>query len=92
MYAVPQRADGVLRVVPATPANGLTEDYVDVLDCGDECRAFKEKFEGGVMSLQGDIYCIPLRAKHVVKVVPAIPRGYTAPPLQTLTESWGGNE
>ena len=85
VYAVPQRADGVLRVVPATPSNGesawcnsldpqwcvrgwkffrspwlkvlslvagLEEDFVEVLDCGEECRAFKEKFEGGVLSHQ----------------------------------------
>ena len=96
---------------------------MEVLDCGPECRAFKEKFEGGVMShqvgqlvcilllgprltyrtnsclgclLQGDIYCIPLRAKHVVKLVPAVPKGYQpATPAEineARTTSYGGNE
>ena len=45
--------------------------------------------------MQGDIYCIPLRAKHVLKVVPGIPQGYDAPALPNVAEvrgSWGGNE
>ena len=32
----------------------------------------RDKFEGAVMGGDGHIYCVPLRAKHVVKIVPAV--------------------
>jgi hypothetical protein len=50
--------------------NDAVEDSVDVLYCGDEMIGTKDKFEGGVMDKQGNIYCIPLRAKALVKVIP----------------------
>jgi hypothetical protein len=34
----------------------------------------KEKFEGAVMGSDGNIYCIPLRAKAVLKIVPGADR------------------
>ena len=42
----------------------------------------KDKFEGGVMGSDGCIYCIPLRAKRVLKVVPG-PQVAGAPVTQT---------
>lgn len=74
VYGIPQRARGVVRVKPAT--NSEDEPEVTVLNCGDEFDAYsdgKDKFEGGVMGSDGCIYCIPLRAKHVLKVIPASP-------------------
>jgi hypothetical protein len=75
---IPQRSSGVLRIVPPgikrwnyqgdeLPCN---EEIVDVMYCGDEMVNCKDKFEGGVLGLDGSIYCIPLRAKSFVKVVP----------------------
>jgi len=44
---------------------------VDVLYCGDEMSSCKDKFEGGVLGSDGCIYCIPLRAKRLIRIVPA---------------------
>ena len=43
---------------------------MDVLYCGDEMVGCKDKFEGGVIDLKGNIYCVPLRAKKLLKVIP----------------------
>jgi hypothetical protein len=69
LYGIPQRASGVLRIIPSS-VSGLLEDIVDVLYCGDEMVGCKDKFEGGVIDLEGNIYCIPLRAKKLLKVIP----------------------
>jgi hypothetical protein len=69
LYGIPQRALGVLRIIP-TSVSGLSEDIVDVLYCGDEMVGCKDKFEGGVIDLKGNIYCVPLRAKKLLKVIP----------------------
>jgi hypothetical protein len=37
---------------------------------GDEMVSCKDKFEGGVLGLDGKIYCIPLRAKCFIAVKP----------------------
>ena len=40
----------------------------------DEAEYFKvqkDKFEAAVMAPDGDMYCMPLRAKRIVKIVPA---------------------
>jgi hypothetical protein len=70
LYGIPQRASGVLRIVPGsmTPS-GI--DHVDIMDCGPELIGVKDKFEGGVLGSDGCIYCIPLRSKSCVKIVPA---------------------
>eukprot|EP00037_Helgoeca_nana_P024523 m.261169 g.261169 ORF g.261169 m.261169 type:complete len:426 (+) comp26660_c1_seq2:368-1645(+) len=71
VYAIPQRARGVLRVLPAADGSGNHE--VTVLDCGAEFDTYsdgKDKFEGGVMGEDGCVYCIPLRAKRVLKLIP----------------------
>ena len=71
-YAIPQRASSVLRVVPPVQKeNGEEEeDMVEMLYCGDEMVGVKDKFEGGVMGgRDGAIYCIPLRAKSVLRVL-----------------------
>jgi len=63
-YAIPQRARGVLKI-------SIVEEkvHVEQLDCGDKIANYKEKFEGGVMC-SGEIYCIPMRAKSVIKIAP----------------------
>ena len=75
---IPQRSSGVLRIVPPGVKRydyhgdelPCDREIVDVMYCGDEMVACKDKFEGGVLGLDGSIYCIPLRAKSFVKVVP----------------------
>jgi hypothetical protein len=70
LYGIPQRASGVLRIIPgAFTASG--EDHVDIMDCGAELVGVKDKFEGGVLGADGCIYCLPLRSKTCVKIVPA---------------------
>jgi hypothetical protein len=71
LYGIPQRATGILRIVPAGTTEGVEEDHVDIMDCGPDLIGVKDKFEGGVMGADGNIYCIPLRSKICVKVVPA---------------------
>merc|ERR1711972_688368 len=71
VYGIPQRARGVVRVKPSPDSGG--EPDVTVLNCGDEFSMYsdgKDKFEGGVMGSDSCIYCIPLRAKHVLRVIP----------------------
>ena len=71
VYGIPQRASGVLRVIPGYLLGNEVNDQVDVLYCGDEKVNVKDKFEGGVIDpKKGEIYCIPLRAKTLMKVVP----------------------
>ena len=69
LYGIPQRASGVIRINPAS-VHGGEEDHVDVLYCGDEMVHIKDKFEGGVIDHDSNIYCIPLQAKKLLKVVP----------------------
>ncbi len=72
VYGVPQRSAGVLRVIPGYLLGDNVEDQVDVLYCGDDLVNIKDKFEGGVIDLDGNIYCIPLRAKTLMKVIPTV--------------------
>eukprot|EP00873_Tetraselmis_striata_P025574 jgi/Tetstr1/445838/TSEL_033478.t1 len=76
VYAIPQRSRHVLRIVPPVAAQSAaptdaTDAAVELLDCGDAFTGCKDKFEGGVMGADGCIYCIPLRAKRVLKIEPA---------------------
>lgn len=64
LYGIPQRATGILRIDP-------TDDHVDVMSCGEKMMNTKDKFEGGVMGADGSMYCIPLRTKTCVKIIPA---------------------
>lgn len=70
VYGIPQRSAGVLRIIPGYLRGDGAEDQVDVLYCGDDMVHLKDKFEGGVIDLDGNIYCIPLRAKTLMKVIP----------------------
>jgi len=71
VYAIPQRSRSVIRIVPGPPAEeGGGDPFVELLDMGDEMAAYKDKFEGGVMGQDGCIYCIPLIAKRVLKIIP----------------------
>ena len=65
VYAIPQRAPGILRIVPNPDRK---QDAAVSLVLVDETG--HEKYEGAVMGSDGCIYCIPLRAKKIVKLVP----------------------
>jgi hypothetical protein len=76
VYAIPQRSSGVLRVLPSLDPG--EEPEVSVLPAPEQGRdgaAHIDLFEGGVLGRDGCVYCIPLRAKHVLKVHPATNRG-----------------
>jgi hypothetical protein len=65
VYAIPQRAPGILRIVPNADPNVEAEVGLVLVD-----ETGHEKYEGAVMGNDGCIYCIPLRAKKIVKLVP----------------------
>ena len=69
LYGIPQRAIGVLRVTPGDDENG-DDDHVDIIPCGEDMMNVKDKFEGGVLGFDGCIYCIPLKSKTCVKIIP----------------------
>ena len=77
LYGIPQRATGVLRITPAKVLRDegweVDEDHVDIMDCGEDMMAVKDKFEGGVLGQDGCIYCMPLRSRICVKVIPGPP-------------------
>ena len=83
LYGIPQRSSGVLRIVPpatTTTAEAATrtsnqdddigEEYIDLMDCGEDLVGVKDKFEGGVLASDGCVYCLPMRAKVCVRIVP----------------------
>lgn len=70
LYGIPQRATGILRITPPGVEGLGDEEHVDVMYCGDDMVGVKDKFEGGVMGLDGCMYCIPLRSKTCVKIIP----------------------
>jgi hypothetical protein len=61
-----RRAIGVLRVTPGDGEDG--KDHADLIPCGEDMMGVKDKFEGGVLGLDGCIYCIPLKSKTCVKI------------------------
>lgn len=69
LYGIPQRGAGVLRIRPSYNADG-SGDVVDIIPCGENMMGVKDKFEGGVLGHDGNIYCIPLRARACVKIIP----------------------
>lgn len=76
VYAIPQRASGALRILPPVEGDDSGEEgEVSVLDCdaimGRDGSSTGDKFEGAVMGCDGSVYCIPLRAKRIVKINPA---------------------
>lgn len=68
LYGIPQRASGILQIIPSPTAGSV--DHVDLLPCGADMMGVKDKFEGGVMGDDGCIYCVPLRARACIKIVP----------------------
>jgi hypothetical protein len=73
LYGIPQRAMGVLRIRP--PQSGMEYDekeVIDVIPCGENMVGTGDKFEGGVMGPDDCIYCIPLRARACVKIIPSL--------------------
>jgi hypothetical protein len=72
LYGIPQRASGVLRITPRNIHHG-EDDHVEIMDCGKELVGVKDKFEGGVLGSDGCIYCIPLRSRTCIKIVPGNP-------------------
>jgi len=75
LYGIPQRAAGILRVTPPgyEGVGKDEEEHVDLMYCGDDMVGTKDKFEGGVMGVDGSMYCIPLRARTCVKIIPGPP-------------------
>ena len=71
LYGIPQRAMGVLRIQPAAFLG--EEDHVDIMPFDEEMVRIKDKFEGGVMGMDGSIYCMPLRARRCVRIIPSNP-------------------
>lgn len=72
IFAIPQRASGILHIVPYSLLTSTTgEDHVEIIHCGRDLAGVKDKFEGGVLSHDGAIYCMPLRSRICVKVIPA---------------------
>jgi hypothetical protein len=85
LYGIPQRASGVLRIIPGSliassrdrnssfSGKEIVDDFVDLMDCGPDLIGVKDKCEGGVLGSDGCIYCIPLRSKVCIKIVPGEP-------------------
>jgi hypothetical protein len=69
VYAIPQRAPGILRIVPSRDKNIDAKVSLVLVD-----ETGHEKYEGAVMGSDGCIYCIPLRAKRIVKLIPGARR------------------
>jgi len=69
IYGIPQNARSIIRVIPSQQLQNKN-DLVDMVFCGDSLVDYKDKFEGAVMCQKGNIYCIPLRAKAVLKIIP----------------------
>ena len=59
LYGIPQRASGVLKITPASIAESIDEDHVDIMDCGQELIGVRDKFEGGVLGADDCVYCNP---------------------------------
>lgn len=70
LYGIPQRAMGVLRISPPQVGLGNEEETIDIISCGENMVGTVDKFEGGVMGPDDCIYCIPLRARACVKIIP----------------------
>jgi hypothetical protein len=71
VYGIPQNSRGVIHISPNKddPQHGKPD--VDLVYCGEKFVSFKDKFEGGVLGPKdGCIYCVPLRAKRVLKISP----------------------
>ena len=69
LYGIPQRALGVVRVIPK--GGDGSDDVVEIIPCGEQMIGVKDKFEGGVLGMDNCMYCIPLRARAVIKIVPS---------------------
>ena len=81
IYAIPQRAHGILKVTPSKDPKNIDAkvEYLyfhntnyDIIDEeeGEYFKLQKDKFEAAVMGNDGVMYCMPLRAKRIVKIVP----------------------
>ena len=86
LYGINQRSCGILRITPGASVvqeqrknkgdshdvseEDIEKDQVDIIYCGDDMVQIKDKFEGGVMDLEGNIYCIPMQAKALIKIIP----------------------
>ncbi len=85
LYGINQRSCGILRITPSSVLReqlkgtdalqrlsdkDLENDHVELIYGGDDMVLVKDKFEGGVIDLEGNIYCIPMQAKALIKIVP----------------------
>jgi streptogramin lyase len=64
IYAIPCNMDSVLKINCET-------DEVTTLQLPDGQRKGFEKWEGGVVDLEGNLWCMPQHAKHVMRITPA---------------------
>jgi len=85
LYGINQRSCGIIRIIPSSvmkeqlmktnvlqhiSGEDIIDDQVDIIYTGDDMVQVKDKFEGGVMDLEGNIYCIPMQAKALIKIIP----------------------
>ena len=63
---------------------------VSLLDCGQAAQPI-DLFEGGVRGGDGCMYCIPLRGRSVLKVVPARPEAPWFPETRRLFDALFGS-
>eukprot|EP00968_Pinguiococcus_pyrenoidosus_P007255 scaffold482_cov247-Pinguiococcus_pyrenoidosus.AAC.4 len=59
VYGIPQNWPGVLRIDMETEEVTALGEYEG-----------KDKWEGGVVDREGNLWCMPLRAKKVLRVAP----------------------
>lgn len=68
VYGIPQRARGVLKISERED-NGVNDGVlIEILDCGQNIKQYKDKFEGGVLGKDGCVYCMPLICKDVLRI------------------------
>mmetsp|Transcript_25484 Transcript_25484/g.63061 ORF Transcript_25484/g.63061 Transcript_25484/m.63061 type:complete len:274 (-) Transcript_25484:214-1035(-) len=65
VWAIPSDADVPLRIVPSTGEVGVVANGVIASAIGPE---WKNKWQGGVLGADGDVYCIPCDAQQVLAI------------------------
>lgn len=68
VYGIPCNADGVLRI----DVSSVVEDEGEaVITKEGDLGLDPEKWEGGVVGRDGNMYCVPQMSDHVLRIVPA---------------------
>ena len=89
MYGIPCNADGVLRVdISALFVNDISSSGKEaaalatrraaegggaVITKEGDLGLDAEKWEGGVVGRDGNMYCVPQMASHVLRIKPSVP-------------------